>query len=332
MQVSNKQEVLLRVENLKKDFSKKGVLNSINFEVKKGEIFGIIGMSGSGKTVLLKTLVNFYKPSAGRITFTNINPNKLEFRKFFGFSTQESCFYPELTTRENLYHFGKLYGVRGNILKDRIKELLSLLELEEATNVSASNLSGGMQKRLDIACSMIHKPQLLILDEPTVELDPILRHGVMNLIRNINTEQGITIIIASHLLGGIETLCRNVAILHRGEMLEIGSIDRLREVYGGNGEIFLRTSGDQKKVLQALERKKQMLNINKMVDHGHQCITIYTKDTEKAVRYILPLLRQLNDKMIEMRASKPGLSEIFTSIVEKKRRTIEGKNNKDKIK
>lgn len=332
MEASNKQDVLLRVENLKKDFSKKGVLNSINFEVKKGEIFGIIGMSGSGKTVLLKTLVNFYKPSAGKITFSNINPAKLEFRKFFGFSTQESCFYPELTTRENLHHFGKLYGIKENILKERIKELLSLLELEEATNVSASKLSGGMQKRLDIACSMIHKPQLLILDEPTVELDPILRHGVMNLIRNINAQEGITIIMASHLLGGIETLCRNVAILHKGEMLEIGSIDQLREVYGGNGEVFLRTSGDQKKVLQALERKKQMLGIKKTVDHGHQCITVYTKDTEKVVRCILPLLKHLNDKIIEMRVSKPGLSEIFTSIVTEKRKGAEEKKSKSKVK
>jgi ABC-2 type transport system ATP-binding protein len=322
MGVDDKQEVLLRVENLKRDFGKKNVLNSINFDVKKGEIFGIIGMSGSGKTVLLKALVNFYRPSAGKITFTNINQKKLEFRKFFGFSTQESCFYPELTTRENLYHFGRLYGIKGNILKDRIKELLNLLELEDATNVAGFKLSGGMQKRLDIACSMIHKPQLLLLDEPTVELDPILRHGVMSLIRRINSEEGITIVIASHLLGGIETLCRNVAILHKGEMLEIGSIEKLREAYGGNGEVFLRTSGEQKKLLQRLEGKRQMLKINSIADHGHQCVTIYTKDTEGVVKYILPLLKQMDDKIIEMRVSKPSLSEIFTSIVTKKRKSI----------
>lgn len=315
---SGKSDILLKVENLNKDFGKKNALNNINFEVKKGEIFGIIGMSGSGKSVLLKTLVNFYKPTKGKITFNNMNQKLLNFRKCFGFSTQESCFYPELTAYENLAHFGKLYGIKSSVLKDRIKELLSLLELEDAAKVSAYKLSGGMQKRLDIACSMIHRPQLLMLDEPTVELDPILRHSVMKLIEEINKKEGITIIMASHLLGGIETLCSNILILHKGKMLESGSLAKLRESYGGgDGEVFLRTNGDQKKLLQDIERKKSVLNIKRIMSHGHNCTTLYCKDPEKIVRYLAPLLNQKNRQLVEMRISQPNLTEIFSSIVSK---------------
>ena len=328
MESSEKKDALLKVENLNKNFGKKSALKSISFEVQKGEIFGIIGTSGSGKTVLLKTLVNFYKPSAGKITFNNLSQKDLKFRKFFGFSTQESCFYPELTTSENLHHFGKLYGLDGKIIKERVPELLSLLQLEEAANVISSKLSGGMQKRLDIACSMIHKPELLILDEPTVELDPILRHGIMDLIERINKEEGITIIIASHLLGGIETLCHNVAILHEGEMLKAGSLSKLREdysliLYGGNAEIFLRTTGDQKTLLRDIEKNKTKLGITKIVDHGHECMTIYTKDAEKVINHIMPKFRHMKEKIAEMRISKPSLTEIFTSLVIKKKKSME---------
>ncbi len=325
MGAEEKKGVLLKVENLNKNFGRKNILNSLNFEVNKGEIFGIIGTSGSGKTILLKTLINFHRPNSGKITFNETNQKSIEFRKFFGFSTQESCFYPELTTLENLHHFGKLYGIGGKLRKERIKELLNLLELEECINMPASQLSGGMQKRLDIACSMIHKPKLLLLDEPTVELDPLLRHSVMHLIEDINKKEGITIIIASHLLGGIETLCNNIVILHKGEILESGSLDKLRESYSGDEELLLRTDGDQKKVLQFLDKRKKMLGITRIVEHGNKCLTIYTKDAEKIAHYLLPVLRHLKEKIIELKLSKPSLTEIFTSVVSKKKRGADKK-------
>jgi ABC-2 type transport system ATP-binding protein len=316
-------DVLLTVENLNKNFGKKIALSSISLKIKRGEIFGVIGMSGSGKSVFLKTIANFYRPNSGKITYKDINHNDISFKKFFGFSTQESCFYPELTTKENLMHYGRLYGIEKNVLNERIKELLRLLELEEAQNVISSTLSGGMQKRLDIACSMIHRPKLLLLDEPTVELDPILRHGVMKLIEKINQEEGITIVIASHLLGGIESLCHNVAIFHRGELLESGSLKNLREEYGNNGELFLKLAADDKKLLGDLARYRERMGVTRIVDHGHQCLTIYTKDTEKVMKHLMPLLKGLNEKVIELRISRPGLTEIFTSVVAKKRKKIE---------
>src|SRR3989338_6350719 len=131
--------------------------------------------------------------------------------------------------------------IEGQALKSKVTELIDMLELKDAENKLASQLSGGMEKRLDIACSIIHDPQLLLLDEPTLELDPILRGEIMKLIYKIN-QKGVTILMASHLLGGIEILANNIAILHEGEILRIDSPERLRESYGLNEKVYLRTS------------------------------------------------------------------------------------------
>ncbi len=307
-------ETILKVENLKKSFGRKEILKSINFEIAEGEIFGIIGMSGSGKSVLLKTMINFWKPTSGRIIYKNANIRKLAFRKTFGFSTQESCFYPEMSVEENLKHFGRLYGLQSKFINQRIKELLEILELEDCAKQSASQLSGGMEKRLDIACSLIHKPKILFLDEPTLELDPILRKEVMNLILKINREEGVTILMASHLLGGIEAMCNNIAILHEGRIIEYGNPSELRERFGKNEEIHLKiASGNYKKILKMLEGKKNSLGINKMIiDH---LMVIYCRDSEKILDYLLNRIKKMGEKIVDLHVSKPSLTEVFETVI-----------------
>ena len=317
----SKSKYLIKVKNLKKRFGKKEILKNINLEIKNGEIFGIIGMSGSGKTVLLKTLVRFFKPDSGQVEYGEVNPNKISFRKFFGFSTQESCFYPELTVRENLAHFGKLYGIRGKALKEKIRQLSEMLELKDSIDKKALQLSGGMQKRLDIACSLIHEPKLLILDEPTLELDPILRREIMKLIHKIN-EKGVTIIMASHLLGGIEALSHNVAIMHEGEIIKIDSPLKLRETYGKNEEVHLKTyPGDYKKIAERLNNHKARLSINSIIHHGHSML-ITCGDSEKLLQHLLTDLKGMKEDIIDVHASKPSLTEIFTRMIQEKRKEI----------
>lgn len=320
-------EAILKVENLRKSFGKKEVLKSINFEVAEKEILGVIGMSGSGKSVLLKTIINFWKPTSGKVTYRNARVNKMDFRKHFGFSTQESCFYPELTVEENLMHFGKLYGLKGKVVRQRISELLGLLELENCAKQMAAELSGGMQKRLDIACSLIHKPRLLLLDEPTVELDPILRSEVMQLIAKVNEEEGVTILMASHLLGGIEAMCNNIAILHEGKIVEYGNPTKIREIYGKNEEIHLKlASADYKKIIKDLEIRKNSLGINRIVT-GHTLI-VYCKSAEKVLNYLLNELKRTNEKIVDLHVSKPSLTEVFATLIGKCRKDAKEKTKK----
>lgn len=308
-------DTILKIQNLSMRFGKKEVLKSIDLDIKKGEIFGVIGMSGGGKTVLLKTIIDFYRPTKGKVFYKGKELRAFSFRKKFGFSTQESCFYPELTVHENLRHYGKLYRLKDDVLKKRIKELLQLLELQDAENVNAGQLSGGMQKRLDIACAMVHEPELLLLDEPTLELDPILRREVMQLIHKINQEKEVTILMASHLLGGIEAMCHNIAIIHQGKIIEQGSPVKLREMHGKNEEIHLKTSpGNYKKIRYLLAGRAKSLGINKLGGNGPGLI-IHTKDAKEVLDYLFSNLKRLDEKIVDLHLSKPSLTEVFMSLV-----------------
>jgi len=177
-----------------------------------------------------------------------------------------------------------------------------MLKLESCAKQISAELSGGMQKRLDIACSLIHKPKLLLLDEPTVELDPILRREVMNLISKVNKEEKVTILMASHLLGGIEAMCSNIAILHEGKIIKTGNPSRIREEYG-----------NYKKAEKQLESKKSSFGINKIITN--HLLTIYCKDAEKILQHILSMLKNMNEKIVELHVSKPSLTEVFTSLI-----------------
>ena len=186
---------ILKLEKINKKYGKFIVLNNVNVAVQVGEIFGIIGPSGSGKTTLLHTMIGFIKPDTGKVLFNNNLENdnfvpvikNLDYiKKRIGFAAQHPSFYEKLTVFENLDYFGALYNLSKEARLTNINTLLELVELDHAKNIISKNLSGGMQRRLDIACSLIHHPDLLILDEPTSDLDPVLAKHIWNLIKKIN--------------------------------------------------------------------------------------------------------------------------------------------------
>ena len=208
---------ILKLQNIDKSFGKHNVLSGVNLEIKQGKIIGIIGVSGSGKTTILRLIIGFYRPTKGEIIFNGINIKKQMniIDRNFGFATQDNSFYKELTVEENIKFFGKLYGLTNDFLKLNIDTVLDFVDLYEAKRVLARNLSGGMQRRLDMACALIHDPTVLILDEPTEDLDPILRAEILRLIKKINSK-GTTIIFTTHLLDEAEFLCDDVAIISNG--------------------------------------------------------------------------------------------------------------------
>ncbi len=309
--------MLFSVKDLEKRFGKKQVLQDINFDLQEDEILGLIGMSGAGKSVLMKTIVGFHKPTKGNILYRDKDVKKIKnFQRNFGFSTQESCFYPELSVLENVEHFGKLYGLRAKDARDRAINVLEELGLGDDKKTMASRLSGGMAKRLDLACSLIHSPELLFLDEPTLELDPILRKEIIKLIKRIN-EAGVSVIITSHLLGGVEELCNRIGILHKGKMIEIGDINELRKLYGRNEEIvFSSYPGNHNAILKELESNKDELGIEFIQDRGDK-IALYTREPEILLPYLIALLSALGEKIKELRMVKPSLGEVFREIIKK---------------
>lgn len=313
----------IRLTNLTKRFKKKVVLDKVNLSINKGEIFGIIGMSGSGKTTLLNNLISFIEPEEGDILFYSEKDKKLksiykdrkEARRQFGFATQAASFYPKLTVRENLIHFGSLYGLHKKKVKANAEKLLKLTNLENAKNTLAQNLSGGMEKKLGIACSLMHNPSVLILDEPTADLDPLSRADTWKLVNDIN-KAGTTIIVASHFLSEIEVACDRVGILYNKKIVAVGSPSELKSKHFKSDEIRLMSSpGKYKSILSSLSKSR--FGIQK-VNYRDKALLLYTTETQRTIARLLNLLSAKKEKLISLDVSKPPLDEVFESIRDKK--------------
>lgn len=223
---------LIEFKNVSKSFGKNKVLNSINLKIPEGKIIGIVGASGEGKSTLLKLIVSFYRPTSGKVFYfgKEVAKKLKEIKKKFGFSIEEGSFYEDLTVKENLIHFGKLYHVERKILSKRARGMSYFVGLEKAYDVLAKNLSLGMKKRLDLACSLIHKPSVLVLDEPTADLDPLLRKQFLHLLKKINSH-GTTIVMTTQLMDEVEEVCDSVAILCNESIVEQGDLSKIKSKY-----------------------------------------------------------------------------------------------------
>ncbi len=223
--------ILLRVSNISKTYHSRKVLTNINFEVMEGEVLGLLGLSGCGKSTLLKIICGFLKPNTGKISYNNL-PKKYShslkemdyIKSLIGFSSQEPSFYPELTVLENLLYFGTLLGIEKTMLYSQIDKILETFDLLEFKPMLSADLSEGMKKRLDIACSIIHDPKILILDEPTANLDYQLRDELLLYIQKLN-KKGITILFVSHYIEEVQGISDRIAILNKGIVKVVPSKD-----------------------------------------------------------------------------------------------------------
>ena len=307
---SKRSNGLIKLEGVVKKFGKNLILNGIDLEVKPGELCGIIGTNGSGKTTILKTIIGFYKPTKGVVSFkgNNIKGNEEDMRMNFGFASQENSFYDKLNVQENVKYFGELYGLTDEFIEVHIDNLLKLVDLYDARKTLAGNLSNGMKRRLDIACALIHDPLVLILDEPTQDLDPALRKDMLALIKKIN-QNGTTVIMTSHLLWEMEALCDRISILAEGRILKTGSPSQLKQSYTKDDEISLETHpGNYVKILKGVK------GINKVVRLEHK-VLIYTSKADIVLKQLLDKLKKNKEKMVDVTIRKPSLDEVFSSIL-----------------
>lgn len=315
-----------RIKGVSKVFDKKVVLDNIDLEVEGGEIIGLIGASGSGKTTLLNIMVGFLKPEAGEVSFRSehlleteeskgfksvFNDND-DLKKILGMAAQVPSFYTTLTVQENLQYFGALYDLPAEVLKSNITTLINLMDLQGSEHKLAKNLSGGMQRRLDMACAMIHDPKVLILDEPTADLDPLLRNHIWRLVRKIN-KRGTTIILASHHLSELELLCSRIAILKEGKMLAVGTPNEIKQRFSQNEEIHLETFPGNYEEISKIKGADVLKHIAKIDDRGTK-IVIYTSKPEMVLNALMKRLEELKETIIDLKVTRPSLDEIFINI------------------
>ena len=302
------------VDNLTKRFGDIVALNNVSLSIPQGSYFGIIGLSGSGKTTLLNLIIGFWKPTKGKVLFNGINVHKHRnlIDREFGFATQATSVYPFLTVEENLKYFGRLYGMRKEDIKKRTEILLDLIHMTGTNNILAKELSTGMMRRLDIACALIHNPKVLLLDEPTEDLDPVLRKELLALNKRIN-DNGTTIIMTSHMLDEVEAVCNRIAILHNGKMIETNSPEKLKNKYSQNEEIHIMTKPGN---YDALVKKFRKLEVRNIIVKSKK-IVLYTPDSEKVLHEILAIINESKEKLIDLRVNKPTMEEVFEYITKR---------------
>lgn len=258
---------LIQFKGVTKRFGDNLVLNSIDLTIPEGKITGIIGASGEGKSTILKMMTSFYKPTSGNIYYLrrNILKDIDNISQFFGLAIEDGSFYEKLNVKENLCHFGRLYGVKRNVLKKRAEEIISLVGLTNATKTLAQDLSIGMKKRLDIGCALIHNPTMLILDEPTADLDPLLREQMIHLLKKINSH-GTTIVLTTQLLEEVDKMCDRVAILYDEKIIEQDTPSKIKTKYNSSNlnDVFNKIfSRKGRKTYQESTDTKTKLNLLK---------------------------------------------------------------------
>lgn len=234
---------MLTVSNLVKSFGTLKAVAGISFEVQPGEIYGLLGRNGAGKTTTISCICGLLKPDSGRTTLSGIDlaSDPIAFKRMIGMVPQEIAIYGDLTVSENIRFWGELAGLRGQTLKRNVAEVIDLVALGEKAKSASAKLSGGMKRRLNLAIGMVHKPKLLLLDEPTVGIDVDTRRQILKVVRQVAT-QGIAVLYTTHYLEEAQDLCQRIGIMEQGEVLAEGTLDDLRRLVG-EGQILSLSGG-----------------------------------------------------------------------------------------
>jgi ABC-2 type transport system ATP-binding protein len=240
---------VLNIEKLSKSYSKRQVLQDLTLYIPPGEIYGLLGPNGAGKTTTINILCNLLQADSGVITINNELISEAT-KLLIGVAPQENLLYKTLSCEENLNFYAQLYGLKTQQRRQQVQTCLEAVNLANRAKSPVETLSGGMQRRLNIAVALVHQPKLVILDEPTTGLDIEARYEIWDLIRRLKN-QGVTILLTTHLLDEAERLCQRIGILKGGRIVAEGSMEQLRQCIPAQEIVVVQTSQEEKAIARA---------------------------------------------------------------------------------
>lgn len=243
---------MLRIEGLDKAYGSVSVLDNLSLKAYPQEVYGLLGPNGAGKTTTINILCNLLERDRGTLEFKG-DPITEKTKSIVGIAPQDNLLYKSLSCQENLQFYAQLYGLNRQQRKQQLEWCLEAVKLRDRAKTIVSNLSGGMQRRLNIAIALVHQPELLILDEPTTGLDIETRYEIWALINHLR-ETGMTILLTTHLLDEAEKLCQRIGILKNGKIIAEGSLDDLKEAIPATEILIIKTSEQE----QAIQRGKEL--------------------------------------------------------------------------
>ncbi|MCQ5341003.1 MAG: ATP-binding cassette domain-containing protein [Candidatus Methanomethylicia archaeon] len=301
-------EEVIRAENLTKVFNKNIIaVDHINFSVYEGEIFGFLGPNGAGKTTTINMLTTVLKPTEGTASILGFDIVKQanEVRKVIGVVPQEYTADEDLTGYENIMLCADLYGVPRDIARKRALELLELVNLIEFKDKRVEAYSGGMRRRLELACGLINRPKILFLDEPTLGLDVQTRAAIWDYIRHLKEEYDMTIFMTTHYLEEADALCNRIAIIDHGKIIANGSPNELKDSLGGDIiTITIKENVDVTDIISSIEKVKEVKKEN-------NTYRIKAESGEVTAPIIIEALRQKGYTILRLSVSEPTLNEVY---------------------
>ena len=309
---------MLETEELKKVFKGKTAVEGASLYLDKGESVGLLGPNGAGKSTTISMISTLLKPTSGdvRLNGKSVIKNPDEMRRVLGVVPQEIALYAELSAYENLKFFGRIYGLSGKELEAAIQRSLELVGLVERQKEIVKTYSGGMKRRINIAAAMMHEPEVIIMDEPTVGIDPQSRSHILEMVRKLNKEKGLTVLYTSHYMEEVERLCDRVYIMDHGKIIASGTKEELKSILSSEETVWIELDRPYPaffKELQSFEMIKRAI------------------ETEKGIKLILPKGSRVLGKVfqaserhqvqiINVNVQTPSLEDVFLHLTGRKLR------------
>ena len=310
-------EPILIANDLSKSFGEIQAVKDVSLQVARGEVFGLLGPNGAGKTTTISMLTGLLEPTSGSITVDGLDVEKhtTEVKAKLGLVPQELALYPTLSARQNLLFFGRIYGLKGKDLHRRVDEVLEMIGLTERANDAIEEYSGGMKRRVNIGAGLLHKPDVLFLDEPTVGVDPQSRNAIFESVEALN-RGGMSVIYTTHYMEEAQRLCHRVAIVDTGELIALDTPTALIRSLGGGIIVIGLAEGYPEEIV---DQVAQLATVKAATQTDGE-LKVETHRLQEALMGILDITNQLDIRITSLELLEPNLESVFLHLTGKKLR------------
>ncbi|HJW90865.1 MAG TPA: ABC transporter ATP-binding protein [Anaerolineales bacterium] len=331
-------QAILAVRELRKRYGDHEVVKGISFSVQEGEVFGLLGPNGAGKTQTISMLTGVVEPTSGtaEIGGYDLRTQVQQVKRINGLVPQDLALYPTLSARANLSFFGRIQGLRGKDLAQRVEDVLRIVSLTERADQAVEKYSGGMKRRVNIAAGLVHQPRLLFLDEPTVGVDPQSRNNIFESVKRLNRERGVSIVYTSHYMEEVELLCNRVAIIDNGEIIALDTVQNLIAMLGGGviqvgarqmDDALLAQIGSLPGVKQATLAPKPVAPpsadsepADANAAPAYPVVKVEAEHSQEALINLISFFNERNIPIVSLEILEPNLENVFLHLTGKKLR------------
>lgn len=300
---------MLELVDISKHFKKIEAVKSLNMFIEQGEIIGLLGPNGAGKSTAISILSTLIEPTEGDVRFfkKSVIKKPSPLRKAIGVVPQEIALYPQLSAEENLLFFGRIYRLKGAELKQRVNEILEQIGLTEKRKALVESFSGGMKRRLNIGVAMLHQPKILIMDEPTVGIDPQSRSYILETVKRLNKEKQMTVIYTSHYMEEVDYLCDRIYIMDQGNLIASGTKDEIKQILSSENTISIHADRWNNEFIEHLKEHPSINHVH--VEENE--ITLITPQEVNLFSEVISITEKYLVDLRSLHVKSPTLEDVF---------------------